>query len=471
MEHKRNITAEEYYSDPSLKRMLNAAFNKYRSYGSGRGQIKLLISSQVEAQRLQAYFGPRVRGLLGEGDQLTMEMSAIEEELGKRFMLTVPSLYKLLYHEPLLTKKECIEKADTEWESLFTNVVEKLQDEENINIVDKAFCDLTYDWLYRLWKKEPGSGYRILQAGMKEFDAALTSLKTCLAALWYLFMDRERLELVEGKRSDKISLAVLATFVYGDHALDEKKALAGRLFFRALQDNYTQKYRVTGAADPLEHVPAFMRKRMIYRLYDFRDDTISSIFHKFTLDLYEFMKEETVNLSNVEAMDEIEIKSDLFLIENPSVFLYLADCLRDYVSGHGVSTELIRDKFPTIICTSGCLRTAVLEYVRKCIERNPKCRVYFSGDFDRAGIEMLEKLNEYFPQYVYPFKMDAKTYLSGLNGKCREMSEKDREILAQKNSELAKLMALHGKKVYQERITADLWNVLLKEIQRVETMV
>lgn len=51
------------------------------------------------------------------------------------------------------------------------------------------------------------------------------------------------------------------------------------------------------------------------------------------------------------------------------------------------------------------------------------------------------------------------------------MSEKDREILAQKNSELAKLMALHGKKVYQERITADLWNVLLKEIQRVETMV
>ena len=79
----------------------------------------------------------------------------------------------------------CIrDRADTEWESLFTNVVEKLQDEENINIVDKAFCDLTYDWLYRLWKKEPGSGYRILQAGMKNFDAALTSLKTCLAALW-----------------------------------------------------------------------------------------------------------------------------------------------------------------------------------------------------------------------------------------------------------------------------------------------
>ena len=205
MEHKRNITAEEYYSDPNLKGMLNAAFNKYRSYGSGRGKIKLVISSQAEAQRLQAYFGPRVRGLLGEGDQLTMEMSAIEEELGKRFMLTVPSLYKLLYHEPLLTKKERIVKADTEWESLFTNVVEKLQDEENINIVDKAFCDLTYDWLYRLWKKEPGSGYRILQAGMKDFDAALTSLKTCLAALWYLFMDRERLGLGEGERSGKIS--------------------------------------------------------------------------------------------------------------------------------------------------------------------------------------------------------------------------------------------------------------------------
>ena len=79
MEHKRKITAEEYYSDPNLKRMLNAVFNKYRSYGSGRGKIKLVISSQAEAQRLQTFFGPRVRGLLGVGDHLSMEMSVIEE--------------------------------------------------------------------------------------------------------------------------------------------------------------------------------------------------------------------------------------------------------------------------------------------------------------------------------------------------------------------------------------------------------
>lgn len=231
MEHKRKITAEEYYSDPNLKRMLNAVFNKYRSYGSGRGKIKLVISSQAEAQRLQTFFGPRVRGLLGVGDQLSMEMSVIEEELGKRFMLTVPSLYEILYHEPLLTKKESLVKADTVWETLFTNVVEKLQNEENINIVDKAFCELTYDWLYRLWKKEPGSGYRILQAGMKDYNAALTSLKICLEALWYLLMDLERLERENVKKSDKIYISMLATFVAGKHSLDEKKTLAGRLFF------------------------------------------------------------------------------------------------------------------------------------------------------------------------------------------------------------------------------------------------
>ena len=468
MEHKRKITAEEYYSDPNLKRMLNAVFNKYRSYGSSRGKIKLVISSQAEAQRLQTFFGPRVRGLLGVGDQLSMEMSVIEEELGKRFMLTVPSLYEILYHEPLLTKKESLVKADTEWETLFTNVVEKLQNEENINIVDKAFCELTYDWLYRLWKKETGSGYRILQAGMKDYNAALTSLKICLEALWYLLMDLERLEQVEVKKFNKIYLSMLANFVEGDHALDDKKTLAGRLFFRALEQIYTQKHRENEIPDPLEHVPAFMRKRMIYRLYHLQDDTISSIFHKFTLDLYESMKEETVNLSNVEAMDKIETKSDLFLIENPSVFQYLIDCLKDYVNGHKISKEFIRDRFPIIICTSGCFRTAVLEYVRKYIERTPKCRIYFSGDFDRAGIEMMEKLKDYFPQNVYPFQMDTRTYLYGLNGKCREMSEKDREILSEKDSQLAKLMALHGKKVYQERIAANLWKVLLKEIQRVE---
>ena len=64
MEHKRKITAEEYYSDPNLKRMLNAVFNKYRSYGRGRGKIKLVISSQAEAQIKRASCRERVCGMV-----------------------------------------------------------------------------------------------------------------------------------------------------------------------------------------------------------------------------------------------------------------------------------------------------------------------------------------------------------------------------------------------------------------------
>lgn len=222
--------------------------------------------------------------------------------------------------------------------------------------------------------------------------------------------------------------------------------------------------------DPLECTPGFMRKRMIYRLYRLHDDQVSSIFHKFTLDIYDSMKKETVNLSNVEEMGKFEVKSNLFLIENPSVFHYLVDHLINYSKENAIPLKLIEDRFPIIICTSGCLRTAVLEFVRKCIDRNSKCRIYFSGDFDRAGIEMLEKLEEYFPQNVSPFQMNVKTYLSKLNGKCRELSEKDRELLAEKDSALAKLMASNGKKVYQESIAPDLWEVLLREIQCVETV-
>ena len=124
----------------------------------------------------------------------------------------------------------------------------------------------------------------------------------------------------------------------------------------------------------------FMRKRMMYRLYHLSDDTTSSLFHRFTLDIYESMKKETVNLGNVEDMGDFEIKSNLFLIENPSVFHYLVDCLIEYVKANNIPKQLIRDRFPIIICTSGCFRAAVLEYVRICIERNSKCRVYFSGD-------------------------------------------------------------------------------------------
>lgn len=471
MDHGRKITAEEYYSDPQMKRLLEAVFNKYRSYGSGRGKVKLVISSHEEATRLQSFFGPRIRGVVSVGEVLSVDMGVIEEELGKRFMLTIPSLYQLLYHEPLLTKKESIKKADAEWESLFTEAIEKLQSDERINIVDKSFCDLTYDWLYRLWKKEPGSGCRIVQAGIRDYDRTAGDVVICLKALWYLFMDWERLEQDQTVSSDKIDISFLANYVSEDpHTLDINKTLAGRLFFRALEDNYEHKYCENGESDPLKCAPSFMRKRMIYRLYHLRDDPVSSFFHKFTLDIYDSMKKETVNLSNVEEMGGFEVNSNLFLVENPSVFYYLVDCLIKYVKTNNISMELIKDRFPIIICTSGCLRTAVLEFVRRCVNRNSKCRIYFSGDFDRAGIEMMEKLEEYFPQNVSPFQMSSKIYLSKLKGKCRDLSEKDRELLAGKSSELARLMALHGKKVYQESVASDLWEVLLREIQCVETI-
>ena len=109
---------------------------------------------------------------------------------------------------------------------------------------------------------------------------------------------------------------------------------------------------------------------MVYRLYHLCDDQVSSFFHNFTLDIYESMKKETVNLSNVEEMDQFEVKSNLFLIENPSVFHYLVDCLINYANSNKISLDLIRDRFPIVICTSGCLRAAVLEFVRRCIGRN-----------------------------------------------------------------------------------------------------
>lgn len=471
MESKRKITAAEYYNDPHLKRLLDTVFSKYRSYGGGRGRIKLVISSPAEAQRIQAFFGPKIRGVLRTGDVLNVEVKMIEEELGKRYLLTIPSLYELLYQEPLLTKRQSMINADVEWESLFIKTIEILQNEDYINIIDQNFCDLTYDWLYRLWKKEPQSGYRILQLGIKNYSDTIESLMTCLRALWYLFMDWESLERAGVIVSGKIYIPFLANYVARDaHALDSKKPLAGRLFFRALEDNYSQKKYENGNPDPLDYVPTFMRARMIYRLYHLRDDSVSSFFHKFTLDVYESMKKETVNLSNIEEMHHFEINSNLFLIENPSVFHYLVDSLTNYVRANNLSPDLVEKRFPILICTSGCIRTAVLEFVRKCIAQNPKCRIYFSGDFDRAGIEMMEKLEEYFSKNVSPFQMNVKTYLSGLDKKCRNLTEADKELLAGKCSELARTMALHGKKVYQESVAAELWEVLLREIQCVETI-
>lgn len=465
MKIKRKKTAKEYYSDPLLHNFLNAVFKKYRGYGSGRGKINFIISSQEEAQKLQDFAGPRIRGVLRAEESFIMKMKIIEEELGKRYFLTIPSLYELLYQESLMTKDEESVKADKNWGNLFIDVIESLQKEDNIDITNEDFRNLTYNWLYRIWKKEEQrSGYRIVQSGLRKKRFIAEEFSKCMKALWILFMRWDTLG-GKDKNTNRIWIPSFSNEVTRNpHALDRKE-IAGRLFFRALEDIYVQSEAMAGKKDSLSNIPKFIKTRMIYHNYGLEDDSISSYFYKATLDVCELVRMETVNLSNVEMMNDFDMKSNLYLVENPSVFHYLVGALIHYVKQQKISLDLIKQTFPVLICTSGFMRDAVMVYIHRVIAVNKKCVVYFSGDFDLAGIEMLEKLKECFQGRVSPFKMDPATYMSELSVKNKDLSEADKAILRKKDNDLAKTMAIHGKKVYQEGIVTVLWDVLLKEIK------
>lgn len=79
-----------------------------------------------------------------------------------------------------------------------------------------------------------------LHGVVKDYNTAFASFKTRLKVLWYLLMDGEYLEKGEMKKFDKIYLSMLANFVAGDHALDGRKSLAGRLLIQSLEDIYFQ---------------------------------------------------------------------------------------------------------------------------------------------------------------------------------------------------------------------------------------
>ncbi len=468
MQITQGKSAKEYYSDPLLRNLLDAVFRKYKSLGKIGGYIKLRLKTKEEAQRLQDFFGSLYPNVIKADTEIKIEMSVIENELKRKYSLTLPELYKIMHHKPLLTRKEQIQIKETRWEFLFTEVAASLRRDDSIDLDNEEFRDKTYDWFYRVKKHETQKGYMALKDALNKEKDAVRELRACMKSLWAILMDWDNLMKETAISTNAISIPFLATKRVGDsHALDKNK-ISGRLFFTVLEYIYEYKVfnqKINDQDNQLEY--KFMKVRHIYRHFKILDDNISSFFHVFSPYLYDSEQKLTKNLSNSEKEVNIKINSNIYVFENPSIFNYLVDELEYYFKENDMMYEMFSDKFPILICTSGQARDAILLFITKCLESNQEAKVYYAGDFDGAGIQMYRNILLKFPGKVQDMKMDEKTYLSGINKNNMILTAEDKAKLNSKPDVFTKFMAEQGVIVFQEGVTDILREELFCEIKRV----
>lgn len=467
MKFSQRKTAKEYYSDPLLSNLLNAVFKKYRGQNGVRGNASIKVISIDEAKRLENYFANRIQNLIRPGTELKIPLIYFDEELNLGYGLTIPDLYEVLYDEPLLTKTEQRELKEVRWYSLFGEVSRKFKEKIGVPIENKEFSKKTFWWYERL-KEGKAPGYRSLSYSLNKGDKAVDILLNCMEALWYLLMEKNvLLERVSGEENTGcVEIPVFASEITSDPHEFDRSNPSGILLLNALDEIYSQKQKMDDIRDRNALViPDFMRRRQIFRSFGLYDDDISSFVHLFAPPYIENSAPRTINLREVTEYKKIPYYSEIYIFENPSVFSFLVREVIYFLDINRISLEDIADFFPALVCTSGRARNAALLFINECLKVNLKCKVYYSGDLDVPGVQMLKEMQNQFPENVEALKMDVKSYVEKANYNNLPLSDVDCKVLSKMSSDLEKIMAQYGVKVYQEIYTKELKNELISIIK------
>ncbi|PNQ85110.1 TIGR02679 domain-containing protein [Paenibacillus polymyxa] len=452
MELANRKTAKQYYADPSFENLLTTVFNKYQGLNGVKGNARIIVKTVAEAERLQDYFGNRTRRLIRPGSEVEVHLKIFAEELERGYKLTIPDLYDVLYGKQLLTRHEQKELKLTAWMDLFTKVRQDFKREFNISEEEiQTFNQKTFNWFSRLQAGD-AKGYGVLRSTFNKGENAYSDLLDCLSALWHLIIKKQEMFAERGVSTEKITLPAFAAHMTQDsHAFDKKRSL-GRLLGHAL---YDIDMRRVLANETLESdrtvVPEYLLERQVYRNFGVKDDDLSSISHVFVPNLIKGTSPRTLNLREIEEMEHLPRYSALYIVENPSAISHLADETIHFLNKNGLSLEQLPESFPALICTIGQARTASKLFIDKCLTSNPDCVIYYSGDLDWHGLQMMHRIEGQFTAQFHAWRMDVSIYRKYISTRSVALSNEDLKNLGQSSNVLEQEMVKVGaKKVYQE---------------------
>lgn len=452
-EHKQLV--DIFRENGSFTRLFDLFRKKFESYGTF-GTVRMQPTMEEE-RAIRGFLGVRYKQ--NRFQAIDFEKAAFDAG----YSLSLHELLEIYYDCQLVTKREQKELRKTTWNNLFIEVEKELFNLFNISDTEYIdFTNRTYNWFNRCRQKD-AKGYRVLESLFVKDANSKLELFACLSALWHLFMAKNKMFKDYGISTGKIRLPMFAAYVTDDsHAFDKTNA-TGRLLLNALIDINSHTQKLDGN-DKERMVKGYLFERQVYRSVDILDDDLSSISHVFVPRLIKGTSPRTLNLREIEEITELPIYSSIYIIENPAVISFLVDEIIYFLNINKLSLEQLPQDFPILICTIGQARTASKVFLEKCLQANPGCIIYYSGDLDVPGIQMFHNMKKEFSAKFYAWRMDSSIYRNYVSVKSKPLSNTDLIVLQELEGSLEKEMIQIKAKVYQELLGKELRSDLINEL-------
>ncbi len=473
--------AVTFFMQANLSRLLEKLREKYIELGRVGGQITLEDTTPGERREIASFLG---KAPYRETD-IKVRLVDVDRALRQSgFACELPDLLNAFFHgKPLVTRPQqramrAIHEADFR-AALASIAIELPEDSRGRHwLLDGQHGQ---DWLFSHYKNEPA----------EEQERQLNMVRYVVSAL----------DQLPSSRSPE-RLALFAQRISGDpHTFDPDRA-EGRLFRHALID----LVGLSDEASPLERVPL----PDLYANAGLLVDTISSnvavfnlagaIYHNGILDPLPQAAGERVLLLPLRQLLEWQsaqpATADIYVFENPQVFEEVIAGLTRSNSGKTL---------PTLVCTSGWPSTAAIMLLDQLLapqvsqqapqqgfdlpglQQAPQQgdhkgrpyyaspaqvqvqetanQLYYSGDFDLAGLKIATYLVERYPGRCHLWRFDSESYVKALHDKGVPANSADLAALSNLPEIFAPLVAVmqeKGKWAYQEGIT----RLLLEDVGR-----
>ncbi len=478
--------AAAFFTQANLSRLLEKLREKYIELGRVGGQITLEDATPGERREIASFLG---KAPYRETD-IKVRLVDVDRALRQSgFACELPDLLNAFFPgKPLVTRPQqraMLAIQQTDFRAALASIATELPgDSRGRHWL--LHGQHGQDWLFSHYKNEPA----------EDQERQFNMVRYVVSAL----------DQLPSSRSPE-RLALFAQRISGDpHTFDPDRA-EGRLFRHALIDLVS----LSDGASPLERVPLtdlFANAGLLV-------DTISSnvavfnlagaISHNDILDPLPQAAGERVLLLPLRQLLEWQsaqpATADIYVFENPQVFEEVIAGLTRSNSGKTL---------PTLVCTSGWPSTAAIMLLDQLLapqvsqqapqqgfdlpglEQAPQQddrkgilvpqtrfpyytspaqvqetanQLYYSGDFDLAGLKIATYLVERYPGRCHLWRFDSESYVKALHDKAVPANSADLAALSNLPEIFAPLVAVmqeKGKWAYQEGIT----RLLLEDVGR-----
>ncbi len=401
-----------------LRRIMAVLRASYEKNGGPAGSLKVV--SEAESDALADLIGKVVK------PGKSIKVRQINDLLIKKTPFrSLHEALELHASQPVVSRKQVRALKQAEWERKYARCFDIVRDlalplEASVRIIT---------WL--------NGAKRGLRAHFNRWhEEAFGHVRTVAAVFGRL----------PGRSGTALYLSQLAAEVAGgQHGLDIRKP-AGRLMYYALA------YTFPDAARLAKRRSALWRTNLLTEAGIARDP-VSSFVHTYGLDGdAPYLKElraagydrplTLLTLRGI-AGDVRAWRGVAFVVENPTVYAALIERLE----------KISRSYHPTLVCTTGTLNLADHALLEALVRNG--AHLYYSGDFDKAGLDIMAAVLTRHPGSASPWRMTPADYREAMQDD-ETLDPNSLQRLRIHFPQLVREMALNARPGDQEKLIASL---------------